>query len=89
MIAIGRLVKLIAADVGEDHGWAAEHAIFQSDTFKNRDIVVRNISDDNSPSTAKDQHRNKITFFLSERIFQIANDFSGKTENRFRIRDIR
>jgi len=53
MIAIGRLVKLIAADVGEDHGWAAEHAIFQSDTFKNRDIVVRNISDDNSPSTAK------------------------------------
>lgn len=37
----------------------------------------------------KDQHRNKITFFLSERIFQIANDFSGKTENIFRIRDIR
>ena len=37
---------------------------------------------------AKDRRRNKITFFSPVRVCQIAIDFSGRSENKSRIRDM-
>ena len=42
-----------------------------------------------SGSVVKDRRRNKITFFSPVRICQIAIDFSGRSENKSRIRDMR
>jgi len=37
----------------------------------------------------KDRRRNKITFFSPVRVCQIAIDFSGRSENKSRIRDMK